>query len=125
MRVAVYMRCGNNDQAAEDAIQMQETALCHFAQDKGYEIAAKYHDIDIGWNMERKGLKSLLEDAASGKFEKVIATKYSRLAIGTALLMELTEQLNAVGVYAEAIHEPPLTIGELPCLYKALCESKL
>ena len=125
MKVAVYMRCGNKGQVAEEAIRMQETALCHFAQDKGYEIVTKYQDTDAGWKMERKGLKSLIEDAGHGKFEKVIATGYSRLAIGVTNLWKLTEQLNAAGVCTETIHDPPLLTDELLRLHMALHKSKI
>ena len=124
MRVAVYMRCGNKEQIGEEAIQMQEAALSCFAQSKGYEVVGKYHDLDTGWTLDRQGLHSMLKDAADGKFEKIIATGYSRLAIGTGPLLKLTEQLNAAGVSAETIHDPPLPTKELSCLRKALYQSK-
>lgn len=120
MKVALYMRCGNAGQIAEEAIQMQETVLAQFAQTSGYEVTAKYHDMDVGWNLERRGLGSLLSDAADGQFERVIATGYDRLAIGTWPLLELTDRLNEMGVSVAAIHDLPMPVEEISHLHKVL-----
>jgi site-specific DNA recombinase len=82
-RCALYLRVSTAEQAEEDktSLEVQEQACREFAGRQGWEVAGVYTDAGISGESidERPAVKSLLVDAAGGKFEVALAHHQDRL----------------------------------------------
>ena len=114
-KVAVYCRVGSNDDgvwiysrvAREDGnnLQEQEMSLIDFSRKKGYNIVGITKESGNGNDNERQGLKTVLENAAKHKFNRLIIKDVSRLARDTIMANRLINQLQALGVRIETLVE--------------------
>lgn len=83
-KVAIYIRVGNKSQAeAVSAVQQQKFELERFAQENNLTVVGYYYDIGYpGADLNRPGLKKLLADGKSKKFDSVLVPKHDNLYRG-------------------------------------------
>lgn len=86
-KVAIYCRVdiGGNPAARRQALEAQKIALTHFAQIQGLQVVGYYEDDGYsGHDMERPGLKRLLDAYGTGAFESVLVFNHNRLYRGSS-----------------------------------------
>lgn len=100
LRVALYLRCSTDDQAAGDysTIVAQEQILREFVAGKGATIVSVIADDGrTGTNLNRPGWRQLFALASAGDIDAVAVTYLSRLARGDAF-HAAAELLRGAGV---------------------------
>ena len=102
MKVAIYLRVANEDQAA---LTLQESCMKLWAAQQGHEIVDVFRDMMPGTSLERPGLQSLIRNLDSGDFEGVAVQNFDRLARGAEVAHAITERFRASGVRIVSPHE--------------------
>ena len=105
MKVCIYARVGNNDQAALDA---QVEMLKDFASAKGYAVTTVVSVLGTSGLQNGQSLKSIIEMADEGIFDTVLAVKSSRFSRDTVTYMDFAGKLQQQGktiCYALPDHE--------------------
>lgn len=99
-KVAIYTRVSSPEQAAEGtSLEFQSEQLTAYCRSQGWEIFREYVDPGYsGKEGDRPELNRLLLDAKFGLFNKVVSYKLDRLARNLRLLLELEDQLKALGI---------------------------
>lgn len=87
MKAAIYIRVSKTSQH----IDRQVAELTSFAAANNFEIAEIYEDQISGFKseMDREGLKKLMEDAKTDKFDIILFSELSRLSRKTTKILEL------------------------------------
>lgn len=85
--VAIYARVGTKEQTMQtSAIQQQKQELVQFAQANNMKVVGYYYDIGYsGRDMNRPGLKKIMEDGEKKLFHSVLVTKQNKLYRGSFL----------------------------------------
>jgi len=93
-RAAIYIRVNYSQSDQVVANMAQEEACRKLAENLGFDVTAVYQDIEpyraknnrliypSGTDVNRPGLNALLQDAVTGKFGTIIATREDRLYRG-------------------------------------------
>ncbi len=105
MKVCIYARVGNNDQAALDA---QVEMLKDYASAKGYAVTAIVSVLGTSGMQNGQSLKSIIEMADEGIFDTVLAVKPSHFSRDTVTYMDFAGKLKEQGktiCYALPNHE--------------------
>jgi len=96
-RVAVYGRVSTVGHGQDVELQMSE--LRQVAEQRGWQIVEEITDEGIsGAKTERPGLDRMLADARSGKLDIVAVWKLDRLGRSLAHLLQILDELAAIGV---------------------------
>ena len=105
MKVCIYARVGNNDQAALDA---QVEMLKDYASAKGYAVTAVVSVSGTSGLQNGQSIKSIIEMADKDIFDAVLAVKPSRFSRDTVTYMDFAGKLKEQGktiCYALPDHE--------------------
>jgi DNA invertase Pin-like site-specific DNA recombinase len=95
IRCAIYARVSTNDQTTEN----QLIALRDLADKNGHQIVAEYIDQGVsGVSKIKDSRTKMLLDAKAGKFSVLYVVSIDRLSRSTKDLLDLVEQLNALGI---------------------------
>ncbi len=99
IRVALYARYSSDSQSAA-SIEDQFRICRDYAGREGWTVAADYHDAAIsGASMTlRPGIRTLLRDARSGKFDVVLAEALDRISRDQADVATLFKHLRFAGL---------------------------
>ncbi len=99
--VAIYTRVSTAEQARGeyDSIKAQEELVRRDLERKGWQIYKVYSDTKTGANIDRPGLKGLLDDASKGEFNVLACTKLDRISRSVKDFMNLFERLRELDVY--------------------------
>ena len=84
----------------EQDYQRQVTDLRKVADKNNYKVVSIITEKISGAkrNDERLGIQQLLDEAKSGKFQKILATEVSRLGRNTLETLKLVEELHELGI---------------------------
>lgn len=102
MKVAIYLRVANEDQAA---LTLQESYMKLWSAQQGYESVDVFRDMMPGTSLERPELQSLIRNLDSGHFAGVAIHSLDRLARGAEVAHALAERVRASGVRTVSPHE--------------------
>jgi DNA invertase Pin-like site-specific DNA recombinase len=109
-RAALYLRVSTLDQHPET--QLHDLHL--LAQQRGYEIAAKYTDHGVsGARVRRPGLDQLMAEARRGRFDVVVVWACDRLARSVRHFLEVLDELNRLNIEFVSFRENLDTGGAL------------
>lgn len=96
MRVWLYGRLSNDDDAEMNSLENQLEIVRTFASDKGYRIVGESYDDNVsGMRFDRKGLNQVTQAVDAGKIDAVIVKDLSRLGrhqMQTALFIDYLRQ---------------------------------
>lgn len=108
-KVAAYIRVSTVEQAGEDrySLKSQLEAIQKQCDMEGLTIVDTYADRGIsGTSMDKRlELQRLLEDAKTGKFDKVFVLRISRMARNTKDLLQIVDELQNYNVSFKSISE--------------------
>lgn len=94
-KVAIYIRVSTSSQTVEP----QRLELEAYCQRQGWVVSQTYEDAGIsGTKYNRPALQQMLKDASKGKFDVLMVFKIDRLARSTSDLLNILQQLTALGV---------------------------
>ena len=114
-RAVIYARYSSQNQR-EASIEDQMRLCIERGYGEGYQITQHYADMAIsGASMHRPGLQSMLEAAAGGKFDLIIAEALDRLSRDQADVATLYKRLSFHGVRIVTLAE-----GEISELHVGL-----
>ncbi len=97
MRAVIYSRVSTNDQTTEN----QSRELLQVAEKRGWEVINEFSDRGISGSKgrdARPGLNELLNEAANGAFDIVMAWSVDRLGRSLSSLVHSLADLNKAGV---------------------------
>jgi site-specific DNA recombinase len=76
MNAALYARTGSLEHSTQSQLQLCKA----YSLSKGWEVVAVYEDMGISAHeLDRKGMKAMLDDAELHKFDLVVISGYDRL----------------------------------------------
>lgn len=99
MRAAIYARF-STDLQTESSIADQARVACKYAQERGWEITARFDDQGISGAAigNRPGIQAVIAAGLAREIDALIVTDLSRLSRSQADLPKIIERLNACGV---------------------------
>lgn len=100
MRAVLYARVSTDKQAATGhGLHAQKVRLHEFADKRGLDVVEFIADEGVsGKDLERDGMKRVLELAANGALDAVVVTKADRVSRNVRDLLNLSAALEAYGV---------------------------
>lgn len=109
LRAAIYARSASRGQVGEDSLNEQLFVLNDYCIEKGYVVAETYGDEgQPGVNNERLGLKKMIGDASSKKFDVVIVLKLEKLGRNLRDTLLSVTELEKQNIQLEVVNEPNL-----------------
>jgi len=109
-RAAIYARVSTPEQHVETQLY----DLRQLASQRGFEVVAEYTDRGIsGTKARRLGLDSLMSDARKRKFSVVLVAAFDRVARSTRHFLQVTSELDSLGVEFVSRRENMLRPGNL------------
>lgn len=95
MNAALYTRTGSLEHSTLDQLQ-----LCKdYSLSKGWEVVAVYEDKGISAHeLDRKGMKMMLDDAELHKFDLIVISGYDRLYRSQSFIDTLLNKLYSFNV---------------------------
>ncbi len=103
MRVAFYLRVSTDQQTVEN----QRLELLEHAAARGWQVVAEYADEGIsGARACRPALDRLLHGARRRRFDAILVWKLDRLGRSLRHLLELVDELKAIGVGLASLRDP-------------------
>lgn len=95
MKAALYARTGSLEHSTREQLQ-----ICRaYSRKKGWNVVGIYEDAGISAHeLERKGLKQMIIDAESRKFDLIVISRYDRLFRSQVFIDELLNKLYAFDV---------------------------
>jgi site-specific DNA recombinase len=107
VRAALYVRVSTDRQIDGNSLITQKAQLKRHCVTHGYEIVDVYIDAGFsGSNTKRPQLQRLLQDAAEGRMNLVLATRVDRVSRSMKDFLELISTLRDHGVGFTAIEQP-------------------
>lgn len=100
-RVCIYSRVGDYRNGGFFPLMMHE--LRSYCANKGYEVVLEYEDYGSGNTLQRKGLKEMMAQAASGAFDILVIKRHSTLARSMADLVDVIDQLDKNGIEIHSV----------------------
>ncbi len=99
-RAAIYTRVSSAELQLEGySLEAQQTACERLAQERGWEITARYTDPGASARtIDRPAFQQLLEDARSGRFDVIIVHKLDRFSRSVVDLLLALQGLEKMGV---------------------------
>ena len=95
-RVLLYARVSTADKGQDFAAQLEE--LRKVAAQRGWQIVGEEHDTTSGTKALRPGLFNALNVCRAGGVDILAATATDRVARSTKNLVDLVDELEALGV---------------------------
>src|SRR5690349_1551274 len=107
MRTAIYTRVSTNEQANEGfSLQAQYERLVDFVNMQRWDLTRIYTDPGVSAkDLNRPGVKEMIDDLKSGKFDAIIVHKLDRLTRNISDLYNLVELVNKLNVKLISISE--------------------
>jgi len=107
MKIAIYTRVSTNMQAEEGfSLQAQYDRLVEYAKMQGWDLIRIYTDPGVSAkDLNRPGIKEMIDDLNAGKFEAVLVHKLDRLTRNISDLYDLVELVNKKNVKLISISE--------------------
>ena len=108
MKAAGYVRISSEEQAREGyGLAAQDQAIRAYCQAHSWELAGVYTDAGkSGKSTKGRGeLARLLSDAQAGRFQRVVFWKLDRLGRNLRDLLDICDQLDALGVGIVSVQE--------------------
>jgi site-specific DNA recombinase len=105
-RAAVYVRVSTEEQAQAGATSVddQERQCRQYAESKGWRIVAVFRDEGAsGTTEDRPAWNEFMAAARAGEVDVVVLTKWNRFARRTRVGLQITEQLEELGVYTAIV----------------------
>jgi DNA invertase Pin-like site-specific DNA recombinase len=95
MKAALYARTGSIEHSTIDQLY-----LCReYSRKKDWEVVAIYEDAGISAHeVDRKGIKRMLQDAELRKFDLIVISSYDRLYRSQSFIDDLLNKLYAFDV---------------------------
>jgi DNA invertase Pin-like site-specific DNA recombinase len=119
-RAAIYARVSTPEQHVETQLY----DLRQLASQRGFEVVAEYTDRGIsGTKARRLGLDSLMSDARKRKFSVVLVAAFDRVARSTRHFLQVTSELDSLGVEFVSRRENIDTSGPMGRLFLTLIAS--
>jgi site-specific DNA recombinase len=102
-QAVVYIRVSTDEQANPDktSLTQQRERCTGYCTAQQWELVDVYEDAGISGSLDaeaRPALSHLLEDAKAGKFQRVVFLKVDRMARSLRKLLNLSHQLQGMGV---------------------------
>lgn len=98
-RAAIYTRVSSVEQLEGYSLEAQETACERLAQERGWEITARYTDPGASARtVDRPGFQQMLEDALSGRFDVIIVHKLDRFSRSVTDVLLALQELEKRGI---------------------------
>src|ERR1019366_7403115 len=108
----------------EQHVETQLYDLRQLAAQRGFEVVAEYTDQGIsGTKARRPGLDSLMSDARNRKFSVVLVAAFDRVARSTRHFLQVTSELDSLGVEFVSRRENIDTSGPMGRLFLTLIAS--
>lgn len=120
LNAALYCRVSTLEQSKGkfSSLDAQEERLKAYCIAKDWEVYNVYiDDGKTAANIDRPGLQKILEDAKSGKFQVVTATKLDRISRNVKDWHNIIQNLDTIGVDQPPMFGPPLNLG----LFNLIC----
>jgi site-specific DNA recombinase len=100
---AIYVRVSTEEQASQDKTSLDQqrercVAYCHA---QGWEVFEVYPDPGVSGTLDpehRHAMHKLLEDAAAGRFQRLVFLKVDRVARSLRKLLNFSHQLQGLGI---------------------------
>jgi len=108
VKAVAYTRVSSPGQATPDKVSLgeQERDIATYCQQKDYQLAGRYQDAGFsGASKLRPGFQQMLKDAASGKFDVIVAWKTDRLSRGMYPAAALMEAIEGTEVRIECVKD--------------------
>jgi DNA invertase Pin-like site-specific DNA recombinase len=119
-RAAIYARVSTPEQHVETQLY----DLRQLAAQRGFEVIAEYTDHGVsGAKARRPGLDSLMSDARKRKFSVVLVAAFDRVARSTRHFLQVTSELDSLGVEFVSRRENIDTSGPMGRLFLTLIAS--
>jgi len=119
-KCALYARVSTTEQH----IETQLYDLRQLATQRGFEIVAEYTDNGIsGTKARRPGLDALMSDARRRKFSVVMVAAFDRMARSTRHFLQVTSELDSLGIEFVSRRENIETGGPMGRLFLTLIAS--
>ncbi len=119
-RAAIYARVSTPEQHVETQLY----DLRQLAQQRGFEVVGEYTDNGVsGTKARRPGLDSLMSDARKRKFSVVLVAAFDRVARSTRHFLQVTSELDSLGVEFVSRRENIDTSGPMGRLFLTLIAS--
>jgi site-specific DNA recombinase len=107
MRVATYTRISTDEDHQPFSLGAQAERLESYARSQdGWRIVRSFSDQASGATLNRAGLQQALAEAAAGVFELLLVFRVDRLSRNVRQLVQLSEELDRVGVALRSATEP-------------------
>ncbi|MDW8069079.1 MAG: recombinase family protein [Anaerolineae bacterium] len=99
-RAAIYTRVSSAELQLEGySLEAQQTACERLAQERGWEVTARYTDPGASARTaDRPAFQQLLEDARSGRFDVIIVHKLDRFSRSVVDVLLTLQELEKLGV---------------------------
>lgn len=95
-RALLYARVSTADKGQDWQAQLEE--LRAVAAQRGWQVVGYTYDVTSGTKADRPGLKAILEKCRAGNVDILAATATDRIARSAKNLIDLVDQLDALGV---------------------------
>ena len=119
-KCALYARVSTPEQHVETQLY----DLRQFAAQRGFEVVAEYTDQGIsGTKARRPGLDALMADARSRKYCVLLVAAFDRVARRTRHFLQVTSELDSLGVEFVSRRENIDTSGPMGRLFLTLIAS--
>ncbi len=119
-RAAIYARVSTPEQHVETQLY----DLRQLAAQRGFEVVAEFTDNGVsGTKARRHGLDSLMADARKRKFSVVLVAAFDRVARSTRHFLQVTSELDSLGVEFVSRRENIDTSGPMGRLFLTLIAS--
>jgi DNA invertase Pin-like site-specific DNA recombinase len=110
MKCAIYARAS----LPGEQVSGQLLPLRKLAAERGFEVAAEYHDQGIsGTKSRRPGLDALMADARRGRFSLVIVESFDRIARNTRHFLQVLDEFGKLGIEFVSTKEGVDTTGAM------------
>lgn len=101
-KASFYLRVVDKDQ---NIVDEQKRVIENASFQNEYELVNSYIDTGDGGNLDRQGLKSLLEDARKHRIDTVFVTNLQQLSTDPNYTTELLEMLSKLNVRVYSVEE--------------------
>ncbi len=108
IKAAIYARVSTEEQAEDDKVSLtvQREKAEAYCRAHDWEAVELYEDAGVsGAKADRPALTRLLADAREGKFQRVVFLKLDRLGRSLRDLLNLSHQLDELGVGIVSVHD--------------------
>ncbi|CAM3951206.1 recombinase family protein [Alkalicoccus chagannorensis] len=99
MKIAGYIRVSTSKDGQKESPENQKQMILDYINENDSDLHDFYTDLQTGTTNNREGLKRLIQDAESNKFDVIVAKELSRLGRNVELLYQLKRIAETRGVH--------------------------